>query len=726
MQNFFSRKFAIFFLYSFLGVFFSLFFSYSVFAGVWDNSGGKHISSPTLTVVPNEVVTFGAGVYTGTILSLGGFSGEYSPAIGTSSKNFNVSSASGLTNYNHYIKSANSSQKIRLKKISSRTGYFNTGEKVGKLGCKTDSNSNAAVSYFCFHAQVEAVCTAPSGGDVFQGESYTENLAHGSVVKTCQSDWTFSEAAAVCTDGYTGSLCQTAPVPTCSSAEHLEDNVCVSNQQACEKANGIGKQYWNSETLDWDPSCSVDSCNDGYYKNPTNLTQCFEIIDGMCSSTKNTCEAGDYKNETNLATVFKWSCEGKNSGENESCSLSCASGEHIENDSCVSNSATCTVTNGSGRKSWNGSWGSCVPNTCNDGYFLSDGACQVVINDCAANTREGYLFTAFNHDTTQPVSKRDDLGNGDVRSYFATASCSDGEVSIAGESSQLECGEGREEKISGKCSPVVTYSWDEPNFPAFPADACGNTTVERTVSCKGADNGNYADSFCAGQTKPAESKTEDKGDEVCGWSEFSEFSAIAACDKGNGKQEYIKSRTCSLVTDLESANHCQGEAAVTEFREECKKCELDGVSIIHGSAQNFWNYETIQYGSSDECFVSARKCNNGELEGLSDYRYKSQCVIVDTIDIDIAVLDRKNFSERQVIAPNGEIDTDFEIIVSNDSIENSSYLAQKEVKFSVEWDSEIFSLPNIDDFDGTRDDPKANDTSDNFECYTEGSRTQWQ
>ena len=72
------------------------------------------------------------------------------------------------------------------------------------------------------------------------------------------------------------------------------------------------------------------------------------------------------------------------SGNRPTCSVvSCATGFHIESNSCVSDTKACTTLLGSGTQTWNGSfYGSCSITSCNDIslYSLSGGACNPI--DC--------------------------------------------------------------------------------------------------------------------------------------------------------------------------------------------------------------------------------------------------------------------------------------------------------------------------------------------------------
>ncbi len=56
--------------------------------------------------------------------------------------------------------------------------------------------------------------------------------------------------------------------------------------------------------------------------------------------------------------------------------LSCNSDEHEEDNTCVNNTKSCTISNWNGEQTWNGSsWGSCEAISCNSGYTKSWDTC---------------------------------------------------------------------------------------------------------------------------------------------------------------------------------------------------------------------------------------------------------------------------------------------------------------------------------------------------------------
>ncbi|NRH21172.1 hypothetical protein HOO68_03950 [Candidatus Gracilibacteria bacterium] len=102
--------------------------------------------------------------------------------------------------------------------------------------------------------------------------------------------------------------------------------------KSCNISNGIGKQTWNGNG--WN-SCNVVSCNTGY-----------SASNGSCLVNQPVQESTPIINQS-----------------------SCSSSQHLENNICVSNSKSCSMANGVGEQTWNGSsYGSCNVVSCNTGY----------------------------------------------------------------------------------------------------------------------------------------------------------------------------------------------------------------------------------------------------------------------------------------------------------------------------------------------------------------------
>ncbi len=161
-------------------------------------------------------------------------------------------------------------------------------------------------------------------------------IANGTGQQIWQNNmWSSQCAINSCNNGYVltnGSCLVATTTPTCSSTQHLENNVCVSNTRSCLVTDGTGQQTWQNNM--WS-NCAVNSCNNGYV-----------LTNGSCL----------------VATTTP----------------TCSSTQHLENNVCVSNTRSCPVQNGSGQQTWiNNMWSTtCSAVTCNMGFALLGGACM--------------------------------------------------------------------------------------------------------------------------------------------------------------------------------------------------------------------------------------------------------------------------------------------------------------------------------------------------------------
>jgi|GEM_PF-2946912 len=53
------------------------------------------------------------------------------------------------------------------------------------------------------------------------------------------------------------------------------------------------------------------------------------------------------------------------------------------------------------------------------------------------------------------------------------------------------------------------------------------------------------------------------------------------------------------------------------------KCEIDGITLSHGSSRTFYNKKTVAFGTTCTSNSETRTCDDGELSGSSDYKYAS-------------------------------------------------------------------------------------------------------
>ncbi len=198
-----------------------------------------------------------------------------------------------------------------------------------------------------------------------------------------------------CHSGYylSGGNCLRKSYDTCSSNEHLENGYCVSNSRSCSVSNGYGRQNWNGSY--W-ASCYADSCNSGYYLSGgscirnnyyENCSSNEHLENGYCVSNSRSCSVSNGYGRQNWNGSYWASCyaDSCNSGyylSGGSCIRnsyeSCSSNEHLENGYCVSNTKTCSITNGLGRQTWLWNyWGTCYVQTCNSGYYIFANSCEL-------------------------------------------------------------------------------------------------------------------------------------------------------------------------------------------------------------------------------------------------------------------------------------------------------------------------------------------------------------
>ncbi|MFA5916602.1 MAG: FecR domain-containing protein [Candidatus Gracilibacteria bacterium] len=131
----------------------------------------------------------------------------------------------------------------------------------------------------------------------------------------------------------------------CPTLQHIEGGICKSNTISCSIINGTG-QKTRDTTTSTRGTCEVVTCNSTF------------IISG------NTCI--------------------------------CPSGKHQSGLTCVSNTLSCTITNGIGQQTWNfatSNWGSCMVLSCNSPFVKSLNTCvcpsstHLLNGSCVSNTR---------------------------------------------------------------------------------------------------------------------------------------------------------------------------------------------------------------------------------------------------------------------------------------------------------------------------------------------------
>jgi len=168
----------------------------------------------------------------------------------------------------------------------------------------------------------------------------------------------------------------------CDAAYHQLGQKCIDDKstKSCSKAaiNCETKNPPNSSATCDGTKCGF-KCNEssGFYQ------------DGKsCIKSPAACAV---PGEKNAKTMQKsWDKIGKKWGN---CQVvDCNKDYHIEANSCKSNTANCTILNGSGQKTWDQSqkkWGVCQVLTCKSGYHKEGGVCALNTKSCTIKNGTG-------------------------------------------------------------------------------------------------------------------------------------------------------------------------------------------------------------------------------------------------------------------------------------------------------------------------------------------------
>ena len=188
------------------------------------------------------------------------------------------------------------------------------------------------------------------------------------------SDWIWWSCSVVaCNDWYVQSwnAC-VIYVPTCSSDQHLYNNTCVSNMQACTITYWIWQQIWNGSYW-W--SCTIISCN-AWYSASNNA--CYTTQSRSCTITHGVWIQTWVNNVYGTCTVA--SCSSWYIQSWNTCIVyvpTCTSDQHLENNTCISNTKSCTITYWIWQQTRNTSRWSCLVSSCNAGYAVYGNACYI-------------------------------------------------------------------------------------------------------------------------------------------------------------------------------------------------------------------------------------------------------------------------------------------------------------------------------------------------------------
>jgi len=192
----------------------------------------------------------------------------------------------------------------------------------------------------------------------------------------------------------TNNLCIKKEIlPTCNSSEHIENNICISNTKSCNISNWIWEQTWNSNNR-W--NCLLKSCNN-WYENLNNICV-IKVILPTCSSTQHlennicvsntrSCSISNSNWEQTWNSNNRWNCLLKSCNNwyenlNNICVIkvilpTCSSTQHLENNQCVSNTRSCSILNGNWEQTWNNGWWICKVKSCDEWYEEKNWSCEI-------------------------------------------------------------------------------------------------------------------------------------------------------------------------------------------------------------------------------------------------------------------------------------------------------------------------------------------------------------
>ena len=245
---------------------------------------------------------------------------------------------------------------------------------------ETCDDGNQVASDGCTATCAVAACgdgivrTAVEGCD--DGNLLTEACTYGTVSCTvCSASCTTLPGAVsfcgdgllapveVCDDGNLteGDGCSGSCV--CGSNFHLEGGICTNDTQPCALPNGSGLERWNG--TGYGGTCNVTACDAGYH-----------ISGNSCAVNRLSCLLPNA-----LVAEQEWSTA--TSSYSACVAVSCASTYHLEAGGCATDSRICSVSNGSGIETWNGSgYGLCLPVGCNSGFHAEGGGCEPNTRAC--------------------------------------------------------------------------------------------------------------------------------------------------------------------------------------------------------------------------------------------------------------------------------------------------------------------------------------------------------
>jgi hypothetical protein len=156
----------------------------------------------------------------------------------------------------------------------------------------------------------------------------------------------------------------------CDAGYTQSGNSCIRTVINCTVANGSGTQTWNGTGYG---ACVVSACDAG-----------FADCDGAAATG---CEIGlqnDVSHCGACGNVCPPIANGTAACTAGACGVAaCEAGYTLSSGNCIPITITCSVTNGTGTQTWNGTqYGACNATSCDSGYHLAESACAANVIAC--------------------------------------------------------------------------------------------------------------------------------------------------------------------------------------------------------------------------------------------------------------------------------------------------------------------------------------------------------
>ncbi len=270
---------------------------------------------------------------------------------------------------------------------ATESGYFSLANENTKTACSTPAKSAAVTTtglsshnacYTCNAGYWQNIngngsCNLPDKGKWVNANDNSKNNQCSAITDANFGDWIVgpADAADKCPFSCTGVYSPDA-----------QTRSCVATTASCSPTNGRGTKTWDTGINAYG-TCSVISCSNGYWQN-TNANSCDlpdagKWVDSNDNSKNNDCDV--IRVPGGVTATFT---QGATAAAN-TCPFSCSNGYSPNTDtqgrSCVITVASCSITKGSGTKTWDAgrnAYGACTVTSCSSGYWKNtpDNSCD--------------------------------------------------------------------------------------------------------------------------------------------------------------------------------------------------------------------------------------------------------------------------------------------------------------------------------------------------------------